>query len=139
MRSWLACRTRGLSFCQLAPLLAVGMLVVTLLTSCAPQAGFKDVTVADLAARDPGALVLDVREPWEYAEGHVPGSTLIPLAEVKARAAEVPADRTVFVICRSGNRSAQASEILAKAGKRDIRNVEGGMLAYQAAGYPVER
>lgn len=139
LRSLLACRTRGLSFCRIAPIIAIALLAVTLFTSCAPGPAVRNVNVAALNSREASALVLDVRETWEYREGHVPGSTLIPLGEVEARAAEVPADKPVFVICRSGNRSAQASEILARAGKKDIRNVEGGMLAWQAAGYPVER
>jgi phage shock protein E len=139
LRSLLACRTKGLSFCRVAPFLAIALLALTMLTACSPQATFKNVSIADLQARPADALVLDVREPWEYAEGHVAGATLIPLAQVADRAGEVPADKPVYVICRSGNRSAQASEALVKAGKRDIRNVEGGMLAWEAAGYPVER
>ncbi|WP_027461209.1 rhodanese-like domain-containing protein [Deinococcus murrayi] len=110
------------------------------LAACAPQTGtsFPNVSVTDLkAAVDAGAYVLDVRTPAEYAEGHIAGAALLPLDEVAARADAVPGDRPVYVICRSGNRSAQASELLVKAGK-DVRNVAGGMNDWVAAGYPVK-
>ena len=108
------------------------------LTACGP--GYRTVGVADLhAASEPNRIVLDVRQPYEYAAGHVPGATLLPLPELPSRLAEVPADVPVYVYCHSGNRSKQASEILAKAGKKDIRDVRGGILAWEAAGYPVTK
>lgn len=113
--------------------------LTALLAACAPQTepSFPNVSVTDLkAAVDSGAYVLDVRTPAEYAEGHIAGATLLPLAEVGTRAGTVPDDRPVYVICRSGSRSAQASERLSKAGK-DVRNVSGGMNDWVAAGYPV--
>jgi rhodanese-related sulfurtransferase len=98
------------------------------------------VSVADLhAARADGALVIDVREPHEYAEGRVPGSVLVPLATVSARAPEFATDDPVFVICRSGNRSLAAAEALVAAGFGDVRNVLGGMLAWEAEALPIER
>lgn len=80
------------------------------------------------------ALVLDVRQPEEYAEGHVPGSTLIPLGELPARLGEIPKDRPLHVICRVGGRSAQATAYLVANGY-DARNMVGGMLAWRG---PVE-
>lgn len=113
-------------------------LAAPLLAACAPDASrFSIVTVKDLkAAVDRGASVLDVRTPAEFAEGHIAGAVNLPLDQVEARADEVPGDRPVYVICRSGNRSAQASVILKKA-NRDVRNVGGGMNDWGAAGYPV--
>lgn len=100
---------------------------------------YPTVTVQELrAAVDSGAYVLDVRTPEEFAEGHIEQATNLPLDQVQARAAEVPDDRPVYVICRSGNRSAQASEILKKAGK-DVKNVGGGMSDWLSAGYPTTR
>jgi rhodanese-related sulfurtransferase len=84
-------------------------------------------------------VIVDVREPWEYAEGHVPGAILIPLGQLAARVDELPGEEPIYVICRSGNRSVTASTLLIEAGKRDVRNVAGGMLAWQAAGYAVNR
>ncbi|WP_135229189.1 rhodanese-like domain-containing protein [Deinococcus fonticola] len=110
-----------------------------LLMSCAPkQTGtYPTVSVQDLkTAVDSGASVLDVRTPQEFAEGHIASAVNLPLDEVAARASEVPGDKLVYVICRSGNRSAQASELLKKAGK-DVKNVSGGMNDWMAAGYPV--
>jgi len=119
------------------PLAAAVALVLTL-TACG--AGFKTVSVKDLhAASEPNRIVLDVREPYEYAAGHIAGAKLLPLSQLQSRLDEVPADQPVYVYCHSGNRSKQASEILAKAGKKDIRDVSGGILAWEAAGYPITR
>ena len=101
---------------------------------------FQNVSVRDLAGvGEAKHLVLDVREPQEFAAGHVPGALLIPLGQLAARVGELPQDTPLYVICRSGNRSVTASEILVAAGKRDVRNVEGGMIAWQRAGLPVNR
>lgn len=117
------------------------LLTATLLAACAPQAttGYTTVTVQELkTAYDAGAYVLDVRTPAEFAEGHIARAVNLPLDTVEARAGEVPAGRPVYVICRSGSRSAQASDILKKAGK-EVINVGGGMNDWIAAGYPVTR
>jgi rhodanese-related sulfurtransferase len=98
--------------------------------------GFKTVSVQDLAQLEE-PYVLDVREPWEYQEAHIEGAALIPLGELSSRLAEVPQDQTVYVVCRSGNRSAQASTLLVQAGRENIINVQGGMIAWQQAGLPV--
>ncbi len=83
-----------------------------------------------------GATVIDVREPDEYTGAHVPGAVLIPLGEVADRADEVPADRTVHLICARGGRSMRAAEHLAGLG-RDVVNVGGGTLAWVDAGHPI--
>lgn len=82
-----------------------------------------------------GATVIDVREPHEYEEGHVPGAKLIPLGEVPDRVAEVPTDRTVYLVCAVGGRSMRAAEHLAAQG-RDVVNVAGGTTGWIAAGHP---
>jgi rhodanese-related sulfurtransferase len=98
-----------------------------------------EVSIQDAATlRDQGALVLDVREPDEWASGHIPDATLIPLGELPARTGELPADRTIVVICRSGNRSAQGRDILRAAGFAEVTSVTGGMTDWIAAGLPVE-
>lgn len=97
------------------------------------------VTVQDLAnAEEANYLILDVRQPNEFDAGHVAESVLIPLGELQARAAELPLDAPIYVICRSGNRSRQASELLVQLGFNDVRNVEGGVLAWHAAGYELQ-
>lgn len=82
-------------------------------------------------------IILDVRTPEEFSEGHIAGARLIPVQELENRLAEVPGDRQVYVYCRSGVRSVQASEILAAAGFTRVENIEGGIKAWQAAGFPV--
>jgi len=98
------------------------------------------VSVRDMAAAlEAGALVLDVREPWEYGEGHVAGTVLVPLMTVAERADEFPKDQPIYVFCRSGNRSLVAAESLAAAGFTDVRNVDGGIIAWTSARLPVQR
>lgn len=80
--------------------------------------------------------VLDVRETEEYAAGHVPGARNVPLSVLPVRLADVPKDRPVYAVCRSGNRSGQATELLRSAGV-DATNVAGGTTAWAEAGRPL--
>lgn len=82
-------------------------------------------------------LLLDVRTPEEFAEGHIAGAVNIPLDSLSSRLSEVPTDEPVVVYCRSGNRSAQAVEILQDAGYTQVRDL-GGLVTWQSQGYPVE-
>ena len=74
--------------------------------------------------------LLDVRQPAEYAEKHIPGAILIPLGQLQERLSEIDAAKPVIVYCRSGNRSSSAVGMLNGAGLEDVFNMEGGMLAY---------
>lgn len=86
------------------------------------------------ALRDPAPpLVIDVREPREYRQGHVPGSGLIPLPALLADLDQVARDRKVVLVCRGGRRSARAAAELQAAGHQDVAALEGGMLAWEAA------
>ena len=84
--------------------------------------------------------IIDVREPNEYtgALGHIAGARLIPLGQLKQRAADISRDRPVVAVCRSGARSAQAVVMLQKEGIRDIANLNGGMLRWRAEGCAAE-
>ena len=93
-------------------------------------------TAEALALREAGAFVLDVRQPEEWNAVHIPGATLIPLGELSSRLSEVPTDRQVLVVCRSGNRSAQGRDILLGAGFPSVTSMAGGMNEWAAAGYP---
>lgn len=84
-----------------------------------------------------GALLLDVREPDEWAAGHAPSAVHVPLGELPGRLAEVPRDRPVVAVCRGGGRSAKATAFLREAGV-DAHNLDGGMKAWAAAGNPME-
>ena len=86
---------------------------------------------------DEGAPVFDVRQPDEYVEAHVPEVRLVPLAEVPDRVSEFPTDDTVYVICKSGGRSAKAVEFL-RANGVDAVNVAGGTQAWIDASKPVD-
>lgn len=83
-----------------------------------------------------GAVLVDVREPEEYAEAHIAAASLIPLGSLVERVDEVPSGVEVLVICRSGGRSHKASEYLLTQGREAV-NVAGGMLAWIEAGQPV--
>jgi rhodanese-related sulfurtransferase len=86
-----------------------------------------------------GTLLLDVREPDEYAAIHAPSAKLIPLGEVGLRLKELEAwrDKPIAVMCRSGRRSARAVALLQQAGFTRVSNVQGGILAWEQAGLEV--
>lgn len=77
------------------------------------------------AAHEEGAVVLDVRNPDEYVEAHVPGAVLIPLGELAGRQDEIPAGDPLYVICAAGGRSLTATKALVDAGYKAV-SVAGG-------------
>lgn len=83
-----------------------------------------------------GATLVDVREPAEYAEAHVPGAVLIPMGQLAGRMDELDRSLPVHVICASGNRSSAMCDLLAAAGF-DAVNVAGGTAAWSRSGRPV--
>lgn len=86
-----------------------------------------------------GVQVVDVRQPHEYATGHVPGSVLIPLDSLLARSGELSWEHALLFVCAVGERSAVASEIAATVGRTRIMNMEGGMAAWVKRGYAIEK
>lgn len=98
----------------------------------------RECTIADLAAAHAdGAIVVDVREREEYAQGHVPGAILIPTGEVAVRMNDIPKDAgRVFVICATGNRSRGSADQLESAGY-DACSVRGGTMGWAKAGHPL--
>jgi rhodanese-related sulfurtransferase len=85
-----------------------------------------------------GAFVLDVRTPEEWNEFHAPNSTLIPLDQLASRLSEVPRDRQIVVVCRSGNRSQQGRDLLLNAGFEQVASMAGGLNEWRANGFPIE-
>ncbi|WP_197735469.1 rhodanese-like domain-containing protein [Rubrobacter xylanophilus] len=81
------------------------------------------------------AVLVDVREDEEWLAGRIPGSTHVPLGELRARAGSLPRERTLVVACRSGNRSALAAQALSAEGY-EVLNLEGGVRAWVEAGLP---
>jgi phage shock protein E len=106
-------------------------------TAALPQT-IDAATTAALQQRD-DVILLDVREQWEYDEGHIPGVVHIPMNSIPATMSELPTDKTVIVTCRSGNRSSQVTTFLRDNGFTNVHNMAGGILAWQAGGLPVER
>ncbi len=84
-------------------------------------------------------LLIDVREYPEFAGGHMSGAKLMPLAEIDRRASELPRDREIITICRSGRRSADAAAKLEELGFPQVGQLAGGVVAWEAAGLPLER
>jgi len=97
----------------------------------------REVGVEELESRPPEAGLLDVREPEEYAHGHVPGAVNLPQADLATRLAEVPRGRPVYLICQGGFRSLRAAQFLRQQGFEDVVSVKGGTEAWRAAGKPL--
>lgn len=95
----------------------------------------RSATPAEVHASD-DAYVIDVREAAELAQARIDGARHLPLGELVARLDEVPRDRTVYVLCHVGGRSAQAVQYLEQHGV-DAVNIEGGILAWYRDGLPV--
>ncbi len=94
-----------------------------------------EITVHELVALGHEAHVIDVREPYEWEEGHIPTALHVPMASVPDHL-ELFAGRTTYVICRSGGRSLRVCEFVAQHG-HEVVNVAGGMMAWSTAGYAV--
>ena len=90
-------------------------------------------------ACDPAArpLIVDVREPNEFASERIEGSVLIPLSQFADRHAELPKDRPLVMQCHSGSRSSSATMFLLGRGWTDVRNLDGGIAAWMRDGLPV--
>lgn len=127
--------------------------LIIALAGCGGQAAapvVEEAAVLDLAVNlDPAAVealyqrddvvILDVREDHEYQAGHIPGATLVPLGQIPSRLDEIPKDKTVIAVCRSGNRSNQATNFLRQQGFENVHNMTGGMNGWSRAGYKVEK
>lgn len=87
--------------------------------------------------QQPDVFVVDVREQVEWDEYHAPNTTLIPLGELQNRVNELPKDKKIVVVCRSGNRSQEGRDILLAAGF-NATSMTGGLKEWYAKGYPIE-
>jgi glyoxylase-like metal-dependent hydrolase (beta-lactamase superfamily II)/rhodanese-related sulfurtransferase len=106
-----------------------------MLTSSPPVV---EVGLDDLEARPANAVVVDVREPEEYAHGHVPGAVSLPQSDLALRLDEVPRDRPVYLICQGGVRSLRAAQFLKQVGFDSVVSVRGGTGAWAEAGKPLD-
>jgi rhodanese-related sulfurtransferase len=76
-------------------------------------------------------VIVDVREPWEYAEGHIPGSVLRPLGQIRAWASEFKTADELVLVCRTASRSAAAYRFLQSQGFTNLKNMSGGMVMWR--------
>ena len=100
---------------------------------------FGRAPIPAVRARDVGAdaYLIDVREDDEWLAGHAPGAVHLPMMQLPARLAEIPAEGDVLIVCRSGRRSAEVVGYLLGRGMRHVRNVADGMVGWAAAGRPL--
>jgi rhodanese-related sulfurtransferase len=97
-----------------------------------------EMSVAEVSQLDREEwFILDVREQSEWNEGHIEGATSIPLGQLEARKSELPTDKKIVVVCRSGNRSAQGRDLLLKAGFAEVTSMADGMNDWVSQGLPV--
>ena len=115
-------------------------LIMGLLAGCgaAPSDPAVDVSVEEALRlwQSKEAILIDVRTPAEYRDGHIPGVANIPLDELEKRIGEIPKDKKVVLICRTGNRSAQGTKLLRSKGFSNVYNSTGGMTSWKG---PVTR
>ncbi len=117
------------------------MAVAVAIAGCGEKtSGYTDISVKKARELIEGRKVflLDVRTPQEYSSGHIKGAYLIPLQELEDRLNEIPKDQKILVYCRTGHRSAIASQILAENGF-DVLNMKGGIVEWINKGYEVVR
>ena len=133
---WGAASTLALMFAGVVLLAAIAFGAFILLQNdrgATAQALPSTISVTDAAAkRDTGAFLLDVREPSEWADFHVSGTTLIPLGQLSARLSEVPKNKDIVVMCRTGVRSAEGRDILLQAGYSRVTSMAGGLMTTSA-------
>jgi rhodanese-related sulfurtransferase len=100
----------------------------------------REITNADAAKVYEGknATFVDVREMSEWNAGHMPGSVHIPLGDLTRRAGELPTDKPIITVCRSGNRSLYAVDMLQTKGHSDVKSMAGGLVEWASAGRPLE-
>ena len=106
-----------------------------------PETNTPETDVAEAArvwSERSGQLV-DVREPVEWNDGHIPGAIHIPLGDLAGRTNELIKESPVIAVCRSGHRSLAAADELIAQGFTDVASLNGGMLAWTKAGHPVEQ
>lgn len=101
-----------------------------MITELIPQIAPADLASWRADAARPAPLLVDVREPWEFERGCIEGSLPVPLAQLPARRAELPADRELVLVCHHGNRSQQAAMWLAQCGFTKVHNLRGGVEAW---------
>jgi len=91
------------------------------------------------AKQKAGAVIVDVREPYELREGYIPGAVHIPLGSLPRRLKELDPSREIVIVCRSGNRSITAAQIMQQGGFPQVSSMAGGMISWTRQRFPVQR
>ena len=126
---------------QITVLLVVALIVFIILQSGGSGGNSlpRDISVDEAYGKyQSGAFVLDVRTVEEWNEYHAPNTTLIPLDQLASRVSELPRDKEIVVVCRSGNRSQQGRDLLLDSGFAQVTSMTGGLNEWRAKGYPIE-
>ncbi|MEI7849721.1 MAG: rhodanese-like domain-containing protein [Chloroflexota bacterium] len=120
--------------------LGIGIVAITAFFIFRPMTGVpSEISVSQAYEKfQQGAFILDVRSQEEWGQMHIVNSTLIPLDQLSSRLDEVPKDQDVVLICRSGARSKEGLTVLRNSGYTRAFCMTGGLLAWKAAGYPLE-
>jgi glyoxylase-like metal-dependent hydrolase (beta-lactamase superfamily II)/rhodanese-related sulfurtransferase len=105
-----------------------------MLTSAPPV---QEIPVEAVESRPPGTMLLDVREPEEYAHGHIPGAVNLPQSDLASQLKNLPRDRPVWIVCQAGLRSRRAAQFLMQMGFEQVVSVQGGTAAWKGAGKPL--
>ena len=113
-----------------------------LFTGCVPQSPVNAPEIGTAEAyslyQKGETFFVDVREQDEWDAVHIPNTTLIPLGQVASRLSEIPKDKNIVVVCRSGNRSQSGRDILLQACYTNVTSMAGGITDWTKHGYPVE-
>lgn len=126
------------NFVLIAVALASGAMLLWPMVQRRTSGPALDTLAATRLINDSHAVVLDVRDPAEFAAGHLPNARNIPMAELDKRVNDLPQGKPVLVCCASGARSGRALSLLRQGG-REAFNLAGGVAAWRQAGLPVVR
>jgi len=109
------------------------VLIILVLVGCSKNNGYQDLSATQAKKLIENTLnlqLIDVREEFEYLDGHMENSILIPLGQLTERLDEINPEEPILLICRSGNRSGQAAAILVEKGYKDVNNLAKGVLGW---------
>ena len=118
---------------------AIALFLVAVRGLSSAQGGVSVAQAAAMTKEKKDLQLIDVRTQGEYAAGHLAQARLIPLQELETRLGEIDKSKPILLYCRTGHRSGQALKLLVGKGFPDVRHIEGGIVAWQAAGLPVSK
>ncbi|MCM3271950.1 rhodanese-like domain-containing protein [Paenibacillus elgii] len=125
-----------MSYTMVINVLLVAVAVWFVYSRLAPAKGLRTLTPQEFdeeLKQNRHSVLIDVREPHEVKQGYIAGAKNIPLSKIKKRLNEIPADKKIYLYCRSGVRSRQAASILRKNGFRELAQLQGGIMSWRGA------